>query len=193
MEPLDIEGTFSFTPRVHGDQRGSFHEWFRQDALEKVGHRLGLAQANISVSARGVLRGVHYADVPPGQAKYITCVRGAILDVVVDVREGSPTFGSWTSVRLDERSRRCVYVAEGLGHAILSLEDDSTVVYLSSEPYTPSAEHEVHPFDPALAIDWPADVEPVLSAKDAAAPTLAEARAAGHLPSYEACMAYYNR
>jgi len=143
------------------------------------------------VSRRGVLRGVHFADVPPGQAKYVTCVAGAILDVVVDIRVGSPTFGRWEAVRLDDENRRALYVAEGLGHAFLALSESATVVYLCSQPYAPAREHGIHPLDPELGIDWPLDGEPVLSAKDAAAPTLAEARAAGLLPGYDACLDFY--
>ncbi|RFU40654.1 dTDP-4-keto-6-deoxy-D-glucose epimerase [Actinomadura logoneensis] len=194
MEPLGIKGAYVVSPRVHGDSRGSFHEWFRADALrERLGHDLRLEQANCSVSSRGVLRGVHFADVPPGQAKYISCVRGALLDVVVDLRVGSPTFGRSEAVRLDEDNRRCMYLAEGLGHAFLALEDDTTAIYLCSETYNPPREHGVHPLDPALGIDWPADVEPVLSEKDAAAPSLAEALASGLLPDYQDCLAYYDK
>ncbi|MBO2460084.1 dTDP-4-dehydrorhamnose 3,5-epimerase [Actinomadura violacea] len=192
MDPLGIKGTYSITPRVHGDQRGSFHEWFRDDALRAAtGHGFGLAQANCSVSAKGVLRGVHFADVPPGQAKYVTCLRGAILDVVVDLRVGSPTFAQWEAVRLDDESRRCLYVAEGVGHAFMALTDDATVVYLCSEPYAPGREHGVHPLDPEIGIEWPEGIEPVLSDKDAQAPTLDEARRAGLLPSYQDCLDHY--
>lgn len=194
MEPLGIKGAYLVSPRVHGDARGSFHEWFRADALrERLGHDLRLEQANHSVSARGVLRGVHFADVPPGQAKYLSCVRGALLDVVVDLRVGSPTFGRSEAVRLDEENRRCLYLAEGLGHAFLALEDATTAIYLCSESYNPAREHGVHPLDPELGIAWPDDVAPILSDKDAAAPTLAEARAAGLLPDYQDCLAYYDK
>lgn len=190
-EPLAIPGAWIFTPRVHGDQRGAFLEWFTDPSfVEAVGHRLDLKQANCSVSAKGVLRGIHFADVPPGQAKYVTCVKGSVLDVVVDIRVGSPTFGAWTSVQLDDRERRAVYLSEGLGHGFLSLADGSTVVYLCSEPYNPAAEHEVHPLDPAIGIDWPLESAPELSAKDAAAPTLAEAASAGLLPTWAACQAF---
>lgn len=143
------------------------------------------------MSARGVLRGVHFADVPPGQAKYVTCVSGAILDVVVDLRVGSPTFGEWEAVRLDDAERRALYVAEGLGHAFMALTEGATVVYLCSESYNPAAEHEIHPLDPDLAIAWPEGITPSLSPKDAAAPSLKEAREAGRLPSYADCVAYY--
>ncbi|GLZ04899.1 dTDP-4-dehydrorhamnose 3,5-epimerase [Actinomadura sp. NBRC 104412] len=191
MDPLTIQGAYAFTPQVHDDERGSFHEWFRQDHLERTGHTFGLAQANCSVSSKGVLRGVHFADVPPGQAKYVTCVRGAILDVVVDLRVGSPTFGRHEAVTLDPGNRRCLYIAEGLGHAFMALTDDTMVMYLCSEPYAPRREHGVHPLDADLGIPWPSDVEPILSPKDAAAPTLAEAEKSGLLPDYRTCLDFY--
>ncbi|MDP9863422.1 MULTISPECIES: dTDP-4-dehydrorhamnose 3,5-epimerase [Streptosporangium] len=192
MEPLSIAGIWCHTPRIHSDPRGAVLELYRSTDLERsIGHRLDLAQANVSVSKRGVLRGIHFADVPPGQAKYVTCVSGAVLDVVVDIRVGSPTFGRWEAMRLDDESRRGLYVAEGLGHGFMALSEQATVVYMCSQPYAPGREHGVHPFDPTLAIDWPAGVEPILSDKDAAAPSLKEALDAGLLPDYRACVAYY--
>ncbi|WP_367319066.1 dTDP-4-dehydrorhamnose 3,5-epimerase [Streptomyces sp. HUAS ZL42] len=192
MRPLDIEGAWVLEPKVFPDERGSFHEWYRgEEFREATGYDLTLAQANCSVSRRGVLRGVHFSDVPPGQAKYVTCVRGAILDVVVDLRVGSPSFGRWEAVRLDDATRHAVFLAEGLGHAFLALTSDATVVYLCSTGYAPEREHGVHPLDPELGIAWPEDVPRLLSPKDEQAPTLAEARSAGMLPSYETCRAYY--
>ncbi|WBB68804.1 dTDP-4-dehydrorhamnose 3,5-epimerase [Micromonospora sp. WMMD812] len=190
IRPLSIDGAWEITPQQHGDPRGLFMEWYRFDRLaEAVGHPLRLAQGNLSVSGRGVVRGIHFADVPPGQAKYVTCVRGAVLDVVVDLRVGSPTFGRWEGVRLDDVDRRAVYLAEGLGHGFCALTDDATLSYLCSATYNPTGEHSVHPLDEELGIEWPADV-PQLSARDAAAPTLAEARETGLLPDYQACRAY---
>ncbi len=140
IRPLAVPGAWEATPRQFVDERGVFLEWFTAASFTgAAGHRFDLAQANVSVSARGVLRGIHVADVPPGQAKYVTCVAGAVLDVVVDLRVGSPTFGAWDSTVLDAVDRRAVYLSEGLGHAFLSLEDGSTVVYLCSEPYAPDA------------------------------------------------------
>ncbi|MFI6108552.1 dTDP-4-dehydrorhamnose 3,5-epimerase family protein [Streptomyces sp. NPDC051310] len=192
MRALDIDGAWVMEPRVFHDSRGSFHEWFRAPDLHRAaGHGLGLAQANCSVSSRGTLRGIHFADVPPGQAKYVTCVRGAVLDVVVDIRTGSPTYRAWEAVRLDDRDHRALYLAEGLGHAFMALTDDATVVYLCSRGYAPAREHGIHPLDPDLAITWPDGLAPVLSDKDAAAPALAEAERAGLLPSYEECAAWY--
>ena len=192
VRELKIPGAWEFTPRQFPDPRGVFLEWFKASVVEgAVGHRLGLAQANHSVSSRGTTRGVHFADVPPGQAKYVYCTSGAVLDVIVDIRVGSPTFGVSDAVRLDDSDRRGVYLAEGLGHAFMALTDDANVTYLCSEPYNPTGEHGVSPLDPALDLPWPADIEPLLSDKDAAAPTLAEAERQGLLPSYDACLAFY--
>jgi dTDP-4-dehydrorhamnose 3,5-epimerase len=184
---LSIPGAWVFTPPVFDDHRGRFVAPYQEAAfVAAVGAPLVVAQANHSVSRRGVLRGVHFADVPPGQAKYVQCARGALLDVVVDVRVGSPTFGRHEAVLLDAVDHRAVYLAEGLGHAFCALEDDTVASYLCSTAYAPAIERAVHPLDPALALPWPADLEPVLSAKDADAPTLAEARAAGLLPRFPA-------
>lgn len=194
---LPIEGALVLTPVVHRDGRGSLSEWFRADVLEQAtGHRFRIAQANCSVSAAGTIRGVHFAEVPPGQAKYVTCSRGEVLDVVVDLRVGSPTYGTWEAVRLDDRARAAVYLPEGLGHAFMALQPGSVVTYLCSAPYTPRREHGVNPLDPALAIEWPttglhgAPIEHLLSPKDTAAPTLSEAAAAGLLPTLEATQAW---
>jgi dTDP-4-dehydrorhamnose 3,5-epimerase len=193
VRELAIPDAWEVTPRQHTDERGSFLEWYRRDRLsEVVGHPLRLAQANCSVSRRGVLRGVHFAEVPPSQAKYVTCLGGAVLDVVVDIRVGSPTFGKSDTVLLDDVDRRAVYLAEGLGHAFLALSDEATVTYLCSQPYAPGREHGLQALDPTLGIPWPEDLEPVLSPKDAAAPTLEEARQNGLLPSYEECLAFYS-
>jgi dTDP-4-dehydrorhamnose 3,5-epimerase len=176
----------------HGDDRGRFTEWYRADVLASAtGWSLPLAQANHSVSARGVLRGVHFALVPPGQAKYVYCPAGRVLDVVVDVRVGSPTFGVSEAVLLDSGRPRAVFLAEGLGHAFLALEDRSSVTYLVSTGYSPGREFGVSPLDPELDLPWPADVDLRLSDKDRAAPTLAQAREQGILPTMEQCAARY--
>lgn len=193
IRALSIPGALEITPKQHGDSRGLFLEWYRADQLDEViGHRFGLAQANLSVSARGVVRGIHFASVPPGQAKYVTCVSGRVLDVLVDLRIGSPTFGTWEGVVLDDVDRRAVYLPEGLGHGFCALSDSATVTYLCSEPYAPEREHAVNAFDPQLGIDWPtADV--TTSERDAAAPSLTDARSAGVLPDYAECAAHIER
>ncbi len=192
VDQLKVPGAWAFTPKQWPDPRGVFLEWFKAPAFrEAVGHDLVVKQANHSVSSRGTLRGVHFADVPPGQGKYVYCTRGAVLDVVVDIRVGSPTFGVSDTVRLDDVDRRAVYLSPGLGHAFLALTDDASGTYLCSEPYNPSGEHAVHPLDPDLDLGFPEDVE--LSEKDAAAPSFAEAQRTGLLPSYEECQAFYAR
>jgi dTDP-4-dehydrorhamnose 3,5-epimerase len=191
MDALDIEGAWVFTPLIHRDERGSFLEWLRDSEFRAdLGYRPEFTQANCSVSRRGVIRGIHFADVPPGQAKYVTCVAGTVLDVIVDVRTGSPSYGRWISVQLDDRTRRVVFIAEGLGHAFMTLSEESTVMYLCSTPYTPYREHGVHALDSALGISWPEDVLPILSERDATARSLAEARASGILPAYRDCLAH---
>lgn len=197
LRQLAVPGAWEISPRAFGDPRGVFLEWFKSPALgARIGHAMDVAQANLSVSAAGVVRGVHFADVPPGQAKYVTCARGAVLDVVVDLRVGSPAYATWDTVLLDDVDRRAIYLPEGVGHAFCSLEDDSTVLYLCSSGYAPEREHGVHPLDPELAIAWPEvgrDGGPLslqLSAKDQAAPTLAEARAAGILPDATSVATY---
>ena len=193
IRALAVPDSWVVDLRPHGDSRGRFVEWFRADVLAEAGARLPLAQANHSVSARGALRGLHFALVPPGQAKYVYCPAGRVLDVVVDVRVGSPTFGTHDAVELAADQPRAVYLAEGLAHAFLALEDDTSVTYLVSSPYAPEREFTVHPLDPDLRLPWPADVEIRLSDRDAAAPSLAQAREEGLLPTMEQCAAHYAR
>ena len=190
VRELSVVGAWEITPTVHPDSRGRFFEWFTdREFTEMTGHRLDLHQANVSVSAANVLRGLHFAQLPPSQAKYVTCLHGAVYDVVVDIRVGSPTFGRWDAVTLDAVSHRSVYLSEGLAHGFLALEDDSTVAYLCSTGYAPGREHTIRADDPALAIEWPT-ATPILSDRDAAAPTLAEVRAAGLLPTWDEWKTY---
>jgi len=192
IKELSIQGSFEITPRQFRDERGLFLESFRGDRLAvAIGHRLDVIQSNVSVSSRGTVRGVHFADVPPSQAKYITALSGSFLDFVVDIRVGSPTFGQWESALLDTVDRRAIYLAEGLGHAICALEDDSAVMYLCSATYSPAREHAINPLDPGIGLTLPEGITPVLSAKDAAAPSLSQAAAQGLLPRYDECLRLY--
>lgn len=187
VRELNIPGAFEITPAIHGDSRGLFFEWLTDRGFSSfAGHRLDVRQANCSVSAAGVLRGLHFAQLPPSQAKYVTCVSGAVFDVVVDIRLGSPTFGQWDSVLLDDKDRRTIYISEGLGHGFLALQDNSTVMYLCSAEYDPQREHTICATDPTLAIDWPLvdGAAPSLSDRDAVAPTFEEVRASGLLPTW---------
>ena len=193
LRQLSIPDAYVTTPQIRADERGVFLEWYRFEALESaVGHRLDLRQANTSVSRKGVVRGIHFADVPPGQAKYVTVARGAVLDFVVDIRVGSPTFGQWESVRLDDEKREALYLGEGLGHAFVALTDDATVTYLVSDVYTPTAEHGVNPLDAEIGLEFPDDIgELLLSPRDVEAPGLIESRDAGLLPEWDAVRGYY--
>ena len=193
VRELKIPGAWEITPTVHGDSRGHFFEWLTDKGFTSfAGHRLDVRQANCSVSSAGVLRGLHFAEVPPSQAKYVTCVRGSVFDVVVDIRVGSPTFGQWDSVLLDDSDHRTIYLSEGLGHGFLALQDNSTVMYLCSTEYNPQREHTICATDPALAIDWPLvnGAAPNLSDRDAAAPSLEEVRASGLLPTWDETQAF---
>ena len=187
IRELSIPDAWEFTPTQHRDDRGVFLEYYRFEQLEQtVGHPLSLRQGNTSVSVKGVARGIHYALVPPGQAKYVTATRGAFIDFVIDLRVGSPTFGTWDSVVLDDVDRRAVYLAEGLGHAIVSLTDQSTVSYLVSEVFNPTRELGINVLDPDIALVFPPEAgELLLSPKDTEAPGLQEALAAGLLPTWQ--------
>ena len=193
IRELSIPDSYEITPIQRADDRGVFLEWYRFDRLEEaVGHPLTLRQANTSVSKQGVVRGIHFADVPLGQAKYVTCTHGAVLDFVIDIRVGSPTFGQWDSVRLDDVDRKAIYIAEGLGHAFVALTENATVSYLVTDVYNPTAEHGINPLDSDIALVFPDEAgEALLSPKDTDAPGLLEARDAGLLPTWDAMRAYY--
>jgi dTDP-4-dehydrorhamnose 3,5-epimerase len=193
IRELAVSGALEITPIQRSDDRGVFMEWYRFDSLqEAIGHPLDLRQANTSISRRGVVRGIHFADLPPGQAKYVTALHGSVLDFVIDIRVGSPTFGSWDSVLLDTVDHRAIYLAEGLGHCFVALTDDATVSYLVSDVYRPDREHGINPLDPDVALAFPIDADQLLlSPKDTDAPGLLEARDAGLLPTFEASREFY--
>lgn len=188
-----MPGAIEFTASSHSDNRGLFWETFRVDQFATfTGRGFPVAQVNTSVSRQGVLRGIHFAEVPPGQAKYVTVSRGSIWDVVVDLRVGSRTFGQWDSVELSSADSRALFIPEGLGHAFIALEDDTSVTYLVSDVYRPEHEHAVNPFDPELGIEWPIDRDQItLSPKDALAPSLGETLQSDLLPTMEDCNERY--
>lgn len=193
IRELKIPDSYEITPKQFGDDRGVFLEWYRFDKLaEVVGHPIDLRQANTSVSKRGVVRGIHFADVPLGQAKYVTATHGAVLDYVIDIRVGSPTYGQWDTVLLDDTDRRAIYIAEGLGHAFVALTDDATVSYLVTDTFNAEREHGIDPLDSEIGLVFPAEAgEPLLSPKDTEAPSLGEAASAGLLPTWDDMRTYY--
>jgi epimerase EvaD len=186
---LAVEGAFEFTPTVYPDDRGTFVAPFQETAfVEAVGKPLfPVAQTNMSTSRRGVVRGIHFTTTPPGNAKYVYCARGKVIDIVVDIRVGSPTFGRWDSVVMDPASAHGLYFPVGVGHAFIALEDDSVMAYMLSQSYVPEIELALSPLDPAIGLPIPADIDPILSPRDTAAPTLAEALEMGILPDYLKC------
>ncbi len=194
IRELSIPDSYEITPKQHADDRGVFLEWYRFDKLEEtIGHSLKLRQANTSVSKRGVVRGIHFADIPVGQAKYVTATHGAVLDYVIDIRVGSPTFGQWDTVLLDDTDRRAIYIAEGLGHCFVALTENATVSYLVTDVFNASREHGINPLDTDVALVFPPEAgAPLLSPKDTDAPGLAEAAASGLLPTWEATRSFYD-
>lgn len=191
---LDVPGAHLIEPKVYGDNRGEFLEWFRGDVAEReLGRRVEVAQANVSVSAAKVLRGIHFADVPLGQAKLVSVMYGAITDYIVDLRVESPTYGKWEAVDLDATSHRMVFLAEGLGHAFVSHQEGTVVSYLVTDVFRPDAEHGVDPFDGDLDIRYPyARDEMALSEKDLQSGSLKSHEEAGRLPTWLACQARYS-
>lgn len=193
IRELKIPDSYEITPKQFGDDRGVFLEWYRFDRLEEAtGRSIRLAQSNTSVSKRGSVRGIHFADVPPSQAKYVTATHGAVLDYVIDIRVGSPTFGEWDSVLLDDTDRKAIFLSEGLGHCFVALTEGATVSYLVTDVYRPDREHGINPLDAEIGLRFPEEAgTPLLSPKDTDAPGLAEARESGLLPTWEAARAYY--
>jgi dTDP-4-dehydrorhamnose 3,5-epimerase len=167
-----LPGFLAIEPTVHRDERGFFQETYRASALADAGLVNDWVQDNHARSARGVLRGMHFS-VDPGQVKLVRCARGRVLDVVVDVRRGSPTFGRWDALELDDQSCRQAYVPLGFAHGYYVLSEVADVVYKCSAYYDGSKERGIRFDDPTVGIEWPAG-ERVVSGRDAEAPLLAE-------------------
>ncbi|OEU86332.1 dTDP-4-dehydrorhamnose 3,5-epimerase [Streptomyces abyssalis] len=186
LEETTVPGVLVVTPRRHVDERGDFYEGMRVDALERaLGHPFAARQINYSTSRKNTLRGIHGVAIPPGQAKYVTCVQGALRDIVVDLRVGSPAYGRHHVTELDAESGRSVYVPEGVGHGFLTRDDDTRICYVLSSTYVPGTQIDIDPLDHELALPWGFTHPPLMSDKDAAALSLAEAVSAGLLPRWE--------
>lgn len=168
-----LPGVLLIEPRVFGDDRGFFMETYRVDAFRDAGIRDSFVQDNHSRSAKGVLRGLHYQEPNP-QGKLVRCTRGALFDVAVDIRRGSPSFGQWFGVELSDANKRMLWVPPGFAHGFCALEDGSDLVYKCTALYDPAGDRAVLWNDPEIGIAWPI-AEPLLSAKDAKAPRLGEA------------------
>jgi dTDP-4-dehydrorhamnose 3,5-epimerase len=177
IRETSLPGVLLIEPRVFGDDRGFFMETYRADVLREAGITDAFVQDNHSRSARGVLRGLHYQE-PNAQGKLVRCTRGAIFDVAVDIRRGSPSFGRWFGLELSDANKRMLWIPPGFAHGFCALEDHSDLVYKCTTLYDAASDRSIFWNDPDIGIGWPIE-EPILSAKDAAAPRL---RDAGALP-----------
>jgi len=173
--PTRLDGPILFAPAIHGDERGFFHESFRADQLDDLGlGGVAFPQENHSRSAGGVLRGMHF-QVGDGIGKLVRCARGGIYDVVVDLRRGSPTYGEWEGFALDDSELRQLWVPVGFAHGFYTLTEIADVLYKQTGYYDAALERGIAWDDPEVAIDWPLHAAaPVVSAKDASAPRLAD-------------------
>jgi len=176
--PTKLDGVVLLEPTVHGDERGFFVETFSRDAWAELGVDAEFVQHNHSRSAKGALRGLHF-QTDPGQAKLLRCPRGSILDVAVDLRRDSPTFGEWEAHVLDDERHRQLYVPVGFAHGFVVLSDVADVAYLVSSYYDPETEAGIAWDDPEVGVDWRVS-EPLLSERDKTAPRLSEIE--GSLP-----------
>ena len=174
LTPLSIEGAWLFESPSHGDDRGYFREWFKSSVVtETLGREFSVSQSNLSRSKKGVVRGIHFSTAPSGQAKWVTCTNGSLWDVIVDIRPKSPTFKHWEAVELRAEEGKSLLISEGLGHAFLSLQDNTVISYLLTTPYSPKDEFAINPQDSEIAIKWP-EMQLLFSEKDAGAPSLKE-------------------
>jgi dTDP-4-dehydrorhamnose 3,5-epimerase len=181
---LSIPGAYLVESPVWGDDRGFFREWFKESDLDEAGVAFPIRQANLSMSRRGVIRGLHYSLAREGQAKLVTCAFGEVVDVIVDVRVGSPTFGTVETIHLAADEEQSVLVPAGAAHGFCVTSEVAALTYLLSSPFNAELELEINPFDESLAVAWPLTGEPIVSAKDAQAPTLADRLREGQLPPY---------
>ena len=189
-QPLKISGSWKIEFQKFEDNRGFFYESFKADEFKKlIGRNFDIKQTNTSSSSKGSVRGIHYALVPPGQAKLVQCQRGSIKDYVIDIRIGSPTFAQFEEIELDEKSAGAIFIEEGLAHAFVALENNTIVTYYVSEKYNPEREKGINPFDKTLNVKWP-DVELILSEKDKVAISLDQAKSEGLLPLFDDCKAF---
>ena len=185
--PLQISGSWKIEFQKFDDNRGFFYESFKEeDFKSQIGRNLNIKQTNTSSSSKGSVRGIHYALVPPSQAKLVQCQRGSIKDYVIDIRVGSPTFGQFEEIELNEKSASGVFIEEGLAHAFVALENQTVVTYFVTEKYNPEREKGINPFDKTLNVKWP-DIELILSEKDKQAISLEGAKGQGLLPTFDEC------
>jgi len=186
LEKLLISGAYLVTHKVYPDERGLFREWFKAEEIASIDDTFSVQQANYSKSKQWVIRGIHYSLAPSGQAKVVTCATGTIVDVLVDLRVGSPTYLNIEYVELSEESGKVVYIPTGVGHGFIVTSIFASVVYLTSSEYAPKYEKVISPIDPELGIAWPLPMgeRPILSEMDLGAPRFLDAIESGNLPNF---------
>ena len=172
FKKLEIEDVILVTPKVFGDSRGFFMESYQKSAFEQNGIKDNFSQDNHSKSTKGVLRGLHYQTNPKAQAKLVRCSRGKILDVAVDIRKGSPTFGKWVGEILSEENKNMLYIPAGFAHGFVVLSDEAELLYKASNEYSPENDRGVRWNDPDINVKWGIDFEPLISEKDSKQPFL---------------------
>lgn len=180
VQKLDIDGLMVFEPPVFSDERGAFFESFNEAKFREATRFTGsFVQDNHSISHKGVLRGLHYQLPPHTQGKLVRVVAGAVFDVAVDIRDGSPTFGKWAGVELSATNRRQFWIPPGFAHGFLALEDGSEFLYKTTDFWHAASERSIRWDDPAIGVRWPIDEAPIVSGKDARADGLRQAQSAG--------------
>lgn len=186
IQELGIDGCFVIEHDVFPDQRGLFREWFKASAIQKLGIDFKIAQANFSVSAAGVIRGLHYSLSPEGQSKLVTCVQGGITDYMVDIRIGSPTYLEKIRIKLDSNSGHSVLIASGVAHGFSVPEVTSATCYLTSSEFSAKYEKSINPLDEDLDVDWalPNEVKSIISKSDSESASFKNSLMSGALPKY---------
>lgn len=184
LKELSIAGLYLLESPVWSDNRGYFREWYKQSDFEASGVVFPIQQGSLSMSKRGVIRGLHYSLAPEGQAKLVTCMYGELDDVIVDIRVGSPTYGQQELIHLSADEERSVLVPAGAAHGVCITSELAVLTYLLSSPFNAPVELEINPFDKEINVPWAFVGEAVVSEKDAAAPSLAQRRSANELPIY---------
>ena len=187
LRELSIAGMYVFSHGVFPDERGFFKEWFKAEEIASINSDFSVKQANYSKSNQWVIRGIHYSLAPQGQAKVVSCASGKIIDVTIDLRVGSPTFLRVEYIELSEDSGKVIYIPSGVGHGFIVESESAAVVYLTSSGYAPEYEMAITPTDRELGINWPLPVGEmgIISKADTEAPSLAQAKEYGTLPTFQ--------
>jgi dTDP-4-dehydrorhamnose 3,5-epimerase len=186
LEKLSISGAYLATHKVFPDERGVFREWFKSEEILTIDNTFSVYQANFSKSKKWVIRGIHYSVAPQGQSKIVTCASGEIVDVLIDLRVGSPTYLQVEYIKLSDESGKVIYIPTGIGHGFIVTSDLASIVYLTSSKFAPEFEKAICPTDPDLGITWPLPFgkQAIVSRNDQEAQKLSASLKSGSLPKF---------